>query len=33
MEKKIKQLIAEFDEGNMSLDELETKLLVLYRVT
>ena len=33
MEKKIKQLIAEFDEGNMPLDELETKLLVLYRVS
>lgn len=33
MEKKIKELIAEFDEGNMPLDELESKLLILYRVT
>jgi len=32
MEKKIKELIAKFDEGNMPLDELETKLLILYRV-
>lgn len=33
MEEKIKQLIAEFDEGNMPLDELETKLLILYIVS
>lgn len=33
MENEIKELMDRFDEGNMSINDLERELLVLYRVS